>query len=296
LKSKKSLFAQFILRYTGFGKHPEKTRSIELSIEARWYRQKKWRYAVSSSLGGLALYAMVQWPNGLPQPAEGPSASEQTLYDSLVFRNPPHARPLKVMLPDGSRVTIAPGSCLRYLRMPDGRTRETFMSGQAVFDVAKDNHKPFIVHTSKAQIQVLGTCFNVRSYEDDATATVTLISGKVQVAGKNNMRYLNPGQQARIKNDQIITRMLNNPESCLAWTNEKASFNFENEELETVLREIARRYEVKISNPKNLCGIRMTGTISQNKTLDDLLSTIRLAESGAIYLKRIGDTIYVTNP
>ncbi|WP_212003179.1 FecR family protein [Chitinophaga sp. HK235] len=88
---------------------------------------------------------------------------------------------IKALLPDGTEVWINAGSKISYDPRFDGTTRDVTVAGEVFFDVAKDDNKPFIVHSENLAIQVLGTSFNVRAYGDDQKAEVAVISGKVQV-------------------------------------------------------------------------------------------------------------------
>ena len=88
----------------------------------------------------------------------------------------------KIQLPDGSTVWLNSSSHLTYANQNFGATiREVTLSGEAYFDIAKDSLKPFIIHTAKMNIKVLGTAFNVKAYPTDKTAETTLIHGSVEV-------------------------------------------------------------------------------------------------------------------
>jgi len=84
-------------------------------------------------------------------------------------------------LPDGTMVWLNAGSKIFYDNDFAGATREVKLEGEAYFDVVKNPHRPFIVHTGGINIKVLGTVFNVRSYPADKTVETTLIRGLVQV-------------------------------------------------------------------------------------------------------------------
>ena len=61
------------------------------------------------------------------------------------------------------------------------KTREVSLNGEAFFDVFHDAEHPFIIHTGKADVKVLGTTFNIRNYALDKTMEATLIKGKIEV-------------------------------------------------------------------------------------------------------------------
>jgi transmembrane sensor len=87
----------------------------------------------------------------------------------------------KMILADGSSVTLNADSRLKYPASFDGPTREVYLTGEAFFDIQKDPDHPFIIHTDKMIIRVLGTSFNVKSYPGDASMETTLLQGSVEV-------------------------------------------------------------------------------------------------------------------
>jgi len=92
----------------------------------------------------------------------------------------------KIILPDGTVVRLNSSSKLRYNNDFNKNIREVSLEGEAYFDVTKNPKHPFIVHTSNIDITVLGTVFNVKSYEQDQTIETTLLRGSIEVYNKNN--------------------------------------------------------------------------------------------------------------
>src|SRR5690606_4748296 len=90
--------------------------------------------------------------------------------------------PKQLLLPDGSTVWLNSESQIQYADNFTGKTREIFLSGEASFDVKRDESKPFIVHTGSLATQVLGTSFNIRAYIEQTDIEVTVSSGKVSVS------------------------------------------------------------------------------------------------------------------
>lgn len=106
----------------------------------------------------------------------------------------PRGNKTRVTLPDGTKVWINAASKLMYPTVFVGETREVVLEGEAYFDVSKDGAHPFIVHARGMDIRVLGTAFNVNTYE--SSFYTTLVSGKVSVKGKAAGLTLEPGEQA----------------------------------------------------------------------------------------------------
>jgi transmembrane sensor len=87
----------------------------------------------------------------------------------------------KLTLSDGSVITLNSATALKYPDHWSDSSREVFLNGEAYFDVARDATRPFIIHTSKMNIKVLGTSFNVKSYQNEVSSEATLINGAIEV-------------------------------------------------------------------------------------------------------------------
>jgi len=107
----------------------------------------------------------------------------QQALSSVVTKN---GNRTKIVLPDGSQVWLNAGSNLDYNNSVFNKDlREVTLNGEAYFDVTRDPEKPFIIHTKKMDIKVLGTVFNVRSYSDEKIAEAALIKGSIEVTLKD---------------------------------------------------------------------------------------------------------------
>jgi transmembrane sensor len=156
-------------------------------------------------LGSLAVFvissALLIWKYSRSSSAIIPE-SKQT----IAVQNGSRSRS---MLPDGSTVWLNVGSKLFYDDNFSGPTREVRLEGEAFFDVVKQLHRPFIVHTSGIDIKVLGTSFNVKSYPDDKTVETTLYHGSVKIFRENESEksaiILKPNEKAIIPKDAAIT-------------------------------------------------------------------------------------------
>lgn len=104
-------------------------------------------------------------------------------YGNEVFAKP--GAKSKIILPDGTVVWLNSGSKIYYAPQFKDSIRSVELDGEAFFDVVKDAKHPFVVHTSGIDIRVLGTAFNVKSYESDPTIETTLIRGLIEVVKKN---------------------------------------------------------------------------------------------------------------
>jgi len=104
-----------------------------------------------------------------------------------------------IQLPDGSSVWLNAGSRLTYDSLYGSPLREVTLSGEAYFNVVKNPKKPFIIHTGKINIRVLGTIFNVKSYPEDKTIETSLIKGSIEVSFPSQ-----PSKKIILKPDQKL--------------------------------------------------------------------------------------------
>lgn len=107
--------------------------------------------------------------------------SETEKKNNFYLAKTPSRVKSKITLSDGSVITLNSLTTLRYPAAFKGKTREVYLDGEAFFDVKKDHEHPFIVHTDKMNIKVLGTAFNIKSYFNDAKIETTLIRGSIEV-------------------------------------------------------------------------------------------------------------------
>jgi transmembrane sensor len=112
----------------------------------------------------------------------------------------------KIQLPDGSTVWLNSSSKLVYDNEHFGTgIREVSLTGEAYFDVVKNPAKPFIIHTAKMDIKVLGTAFNVKCYPGEKTTETSLIHGSVEVTLKDRQEkiMMKPNEKLIINNDDV---------------------------------------------------------------------------------------------
>jgi ferric-dicitrate binding protein FerR (iron transport regulator) len=200
--------------------------------------------------------------------------------------------PFQLVFPDGSTALLSYASSLST-SWHEGQ-REVALSGEALFGTAKNSHEPFTVLTKRARIQVLGTLFDVSGYEDESTSTISLLSGAVKVIHGGESKLLKPMQIARVTDREMNLHRLQDSAELLSWTGKDPVLQFDNTDLNTVIRRIARWHQVKVYNPDNVAGAPITGVFRQKESLEVTLGTLDRAESGLAFLKRRGDTIEVS--
>lgn len=200
----------------------------------------------------------------------------------------PRAAQYKVILPDGTAVWLNAASSLRYPTSFEGSDREVSLNGEAYFEVAKMPSKKFIVKTSRAAINVVGTHFNVNAYADEGTVTTTLVEGSVIVETEKELLKLSPGQEAII--DSSEHGRISNTDVSLATAWKEHLFRFQNTPIPQIMKEIERWYNVKVVFRGNITE-RFTGVLPRDLALGQLLAV--LDKSGKFSFEVRDNTVMV---
>src|SRR6187455_1313496 len=149
----------------------------------------------------------------------------QVLYNTVTT---PRGGQYQLSLSDGSKVWLNSASSIRFPVSFSGDTRRVEVSGEAYFEVAKDPSMPFIVNVAgKNEIEVLGTHFNINSYEDEGSIKTALLEGSVKVTSlkTGESKLITPGQQAQLNTNGQIAIHKADIDKVMAWKN--GYFNFE---------------------------------------------------------------------
>ena len=173
----------------------------------------------------------------------------------------------QLILPDGSKVWLNAGSSLRYPTFFAGAERLVELAGEAYFEIAPDKKMPFLVKSRTQTVRVLGTHFNVNAYDDEPGVKTTLLEGSVQV----NSQRLVPGQQAYFNEKGIAVKEVD-VEAEIAWKN--GEFVFNGEDLQTIMRMVARWYSIEVVYEGPPGDLRYGGEVSRSKNLSDILKML----------------------
>ncbi|WP_413667045.1 FecR family protein [Mucilaginibacter sp. Mucisp86] len=209
----------------------------------------------------------------------------------------------KIQLPDGSRVWLNMGSKLTYSNDFGTDQRRVNLVGEAFFDVVKDPQHPFVVTTPTISVRVLGTKFNVRSYNNDKTSEAALVRGKIELTVLKNPEkkiILNPSEKLTIINNQEPQAKSNIPTDRIAeetplialsrihqakkdtlpsealWLENKLAFDAE--DFENIAQKMERRYNVNIVfENEDVKKLRFTGKFEKEPINKALLYLQRTA-------------------
>lgn len=192
-------------------------------------------------------------------------------------------------LADGSKVWLNAASSLRFPAGFSGDKRMVELTGEGYFEIAKNTSMPFHVQVNGVDIRVLGTHFNVNAYDDETSLRTTLLEGSVRVSKGEQTTLLQPGQQAAVDEaGQIAIARQVDLEEVMAWKN--GLFHFKSADLETILRQAARWYNVEFQYQQKISD-RFSGQISRNVNLSQLLKILEL--TGRVHFEIKGRTIVV---
>ena len=196
-----------------------------------------------------------------------------------------------IVLPDGTEVSLNAGSVLRYHRGFGIRERNVTLDGEGYFKVAKNAEVPFFVKTNDVQVQVVGTVFNVRAYDDDNYVMVSLLEGRVNLsASANSVMKLFPNEQALYnKNTGRMEKLKTNASKACDWLD-----GFENASFADIAHRLERKFQVKISiESERLKAEHFSGSFDSNQNIYDILHEINVEKQ---YTWKVsGDTIFITD-
>jgi len=173
-----------------------------------------------------------------------PADNNSVDKSSTVLLSVPYGQSLDLTLPDGTYVKLGPGAVLS-MPVQTKDQRNLLLDGEAYFQVARDEKRPFKLSTPQGDIDVLGTSFNVRSFSDDPGFTTTLISGKVKVSAEGAASQLLPGEEASFVEGLPGIRVMRGVDTTdrLAWRS--PYFNFTDLNIPAVMQQVERWYGLK---------------------------------------------------
>ena len=200
-----------------------------------------------------------------------PAQNAQLAYNTLTT---PRGMQFKVILPDGTLVYLNAASELHYPVAFTGSERKVELKGEAYFEVTKNKAMPFMVHTAKGDIQVLGTHFNIMAYPDDPNMKTTLLEGSVKISQstKNITKMLKPDQEAVLSDIGIKVNDVN-AEDAVAWKD--GIFLFNGDHLDEIMEKISRWYNVDVEfRDETLKKEMYSGTVSRFAQVSQVLKKL----------------------
>ncbi|MDF2187936.1 FecR family protein [Paraflavitalea sp. CAU 1676] len=212
--------------------------------------------------------------------AATPVTSGELLYNTIAI---PRGGQYQLILADGTKVWLNAASSLRFPVAFAAGERRVQLDGEGYFEVAKEANRPFIVQTKTADVQVLGTHFNVFAYADEAWKT-TLFEGSVAVKLLSSQAILKPGNQAIVKagGNDITTVRDANTEEAIAW--KEGYFHFNDADVVSIMNQLSRWYDVDIIYNGSVKSSLFTGKGRINRNIK-LLGVVNALKEGGIKCK-----------
>lgn len=217
------------------------------------------------------------------------ASTEAVVYNTITT---PNGKQFVATLPDGTKVWLNAGSSIQYPTVFNAPERRVVVTGEVYMEVASDKSKPFLVNIDqRAQVEVLGTTFNVNAYQNEPSITTTLIAGAVRVKSEGKVsEILAPGQQAAIGKAIVVSHA--DMEGVTAWKN--GSFYFNNTSITEVMRQIERWYDIEVVYENGIPDIELLGTAKRNLSLDGIIRG--LSAMGVVLRLEPGKRLVVVAP
>ncbi len=210
----------------------------------------------------------------------------------------PRGGQYQLILVDGTKVWLNAASSITFPTQFKGAERKVEIVGEAYFEVAKNANKPFKVKSKNQIIEVLGTHFNVNTYDDEAADKTTLLEGSVSVSKIANgkvqtatSKILKPGQQATVNaNQSQILVAIADEDEAIAWKN--GYFKFNKADIQTIMRQVSRWYNVEVEFKGEMNKDLFVGKINRSEHVEEVLSIL---ERSKINVAIKGRTIIISN-
>jgi ferric-dicitrate binding protein FerR (iron transport regulator) len=220
----------------------------------------------------------------------GPTTTKMpaTAYNTLTTSLGEH---YSLTLPDGTRAWLNAGSSISYPIAFTGTERKVNITGEVYLEILHNPQQPFRIGVKDQTIDDLGTHLNINAYDDEPAISTTLIEGSIRIAKGSASTILKPGQQATIAtNEKAFQISTIDPETAVAWKN--GYFYFDRADIQTVMREMARWYNVQVIYKGALPKTTFKGKVYRNINASEALKI--LSFFGA-HFQIEGKTIKVTS-
>lgn len=206
--------------------------------------------------------------------------SSQQAGDELTYNTiaTPIGGTYYLMLSDGTQVWLNAASSIKYPVAFKGSERVVELTGEAYFEVAKNKEMPFKVKSSGQTVEVLGTHFNINSYSNEVSIKTTLLEGSVKIAAAGTYTLLKPGQQSSFNASAYKpVKVSDNVDlaEVMAWKNGK--FLFAGADIQTVMRQLERWYDVEAVYDGNRPSDHFYGKIPKDVNLSQVLRVLELS-------------------
>jgi len=212
------------------------------------------------------------------------------LYNTLTTARGEEFRSL--VLSDGTKVWLNSVSSIYFPTAFINNERIVEITGEVYFEVAKNPSMPFRVKANGAEVEVLGTHFNINAYTDENSTTTTLLEGSVKVKKGKEQVVIKPGQQTQIIGNAVSVINDADVDAAVAWKNGSLVFN--QTDIKTILRQVSRWYDVDIEYKGDIKVPKFYGKIPRTVTLSEVVKILEI--SSKLQLTIEGKKLTVKQP
>ncbi len=206
--------------------------------------------------------------------SKGQLSYKNTSITAINTMSTPKGGQYKLTLADGTKVWLNAVSSITYPTAFNEKVRQVSITGEVYFEVAKDPSKKFLVTTGETTTEVLGTHFNINSYKDEQSTQITLVEGRVKISAANQQTIIDPGQQAETTSDGKLKVNKNvDVLQITAW--QKGMFEFNQQRLEPILRQVSRWFDVEIKYEGKVPDATFSGGLSRKLPLSEVMKLLK---------------------
>ncbi|MCF0058159.1 FecR family protein [Dyadobacter sp. CY356] len=244
-------------------------------------------FKIAASITFIILFGWLA-KSGLNRNHQLSNVQKEIISDKLTEKSNSTSASILVTLNDGSKITLAPASTIRYPENFANKKREVYLAGEAFFEISKDSDRPFFVYANELVTKVLGTSFRIKAYKTSKEVTVEVKTGRVSVFAQSDPDIknktanhelegivLSPNQKIIYARDQIrmVKTLVEEPEIVIPKA-QIPQFIFEDTPVTDVFDSIAKTYGIDILyDEQSLKGCPLTA-ILDNQTLHEKLTII----------------------
>lgn len=168
--------------------------------------------------------------------------AEASMFNTITT---PRGGQYQVILADGSKVKLNSSSSITFPVSFTGATRSVTLTGEAFFEIADNQKMPFKVKAYDMEVEARGTRFNINTYLDEPVMKTTLLNGSLKLSKSSSNHVLQPSQQGLFDREGNFSLERNlDADEMTAWKN--GMFQFNNSDVQTIMRQLARWYDVDI--------------------------------------------------
>jgi transmembrane sensor len=191
-------------------------------------------------------------------------------YNTLTTRPGEH---YSLRMPDGTNVWLNAASSITYPVVFIGNERKVIVTGEAYFEIVHNAKRPFKIGVSNELVEDIGTHLNINAYDDESTIKTTLVEGSIKVTKGSASAILAPGQQATIRpGDSSFQLEQADADEAIAWKN--GFFYFNRADIQTVMRQLARWYNVQVVYKGEISKKTFKGKLYRNINASEALQIL----------------------